>query len=509
MSKLYLSAYIIGLMLMIQPTSAQRCSPTDSLALVDLYQSTKGNMWAKTWDLNQAVATWSGVKLSTTGRVISLNLQTNNLNGKIPDLNLPELKVLRLGFNQLSGSIPNFQLMGKLEELFLSTNKLVGKMPPLEELKSIKEIDFSVNQLSGVIPDISSASLEILNLSNNKLSGAIPASIAAPNLVKMNLSNNELTGDVPDFIGLYKLEDLNLGNNKLTGAIPNFSGLPVLRIATFSRNKLTGSIPDFSRLAKLQRISLDDNQLSGKLPEFSYLPELRYLNVVRNKLSGAIPSFSNCRKKENIDISYNKFTFDGVEQHINQGYVFSCGNQDSVKITQVGNYLSFEVGGTPENMYFAWYRNDSLLTNVLKNSPTILLTAPGKYRCVAKNSATSSPILNSNVFNATFNDKILVKKEEIVALADKMYPKGVPSNTMSNETKITHKIGTDLTFAVPQSGAYTVKLLDAKGAVVSEQAHNVSKKKVISIPLTGIKPNVYFLQIEATGVSQIHVIEVI
>lgn len=509
MSKLYFFAWGVGLALILQPVIAQRCSSTDSLALVELYQSTKGNMWAKTWELNEPVVNWAGVKLSTTGRVISLNLQTNNLNGKIPDLNLPELKALRLGFNQLSGSIPNFQLMPKLEELFLSTNKLVGKMPPLEELKNIKEIDFSVNQLSGSIPDMSSATLEILNLANNKLSGTLPTSIAAPNLVKLNLSNNELTGTMPDFIGLYKLEDLNLANNKLTGVIPNFSGLPVLRIATFSRNKLTGAVPDFSRLAKLQRISLDDNQLSGTLPEFTYLPELRYFSVVRNKLLGPVPSFANSRKKENIDVSYNKFTFEGVEQHVNKGYVFSCSNQDSVKITQVGNYLSFNVGGSPENMYFAWYRNDSLLINVLKNSPTILLTAPGKYRCVAKNAATNSPVLTSYIFNATFNEAILVKEDEIAAIADKMYPKGIPSNSMTNETKITHKSGSDLTFAVPQSGAYIVRLLDAKGTVITEQPHSVSKKKVISIPLTGIKPNVYFLQINSNGVSQIHVIEVI
>ncbi len=494
---------------MIQPSMAQRCSSTDSLALIDLYQSTKGNMWAQTWDLTLPVSSWYGIKLSTAGRVISVNLQTNNLNGKIPELNLPELEILRLGFNQLSGSIPNFQLMPKLQDLFLSTNKLVGKMPPLEELKSIKEIDISLNQLSGAIPEISSASLGLLNLSNNKLSGGLPASFAAPNLLRLNLSNNELTGTIPDFIGLYKLEELNLSNNKMTGTIPNFSGLPVLKFAFFSRNKLTGTVPDFARFAKLQRISLDDNSLSGKLPEFSYLPELRFFSVSRNKLSGTVPSFSSCRKKENLDISCNKFTFDGIEQHVNQGYVFSCSNQDSVKITQIGNYLSFEVGGTPNNLYFAWYRNDSLLTNVLKNSSTILLTASGRYRCVAKNSATSSPILISSLYSAIFNEQILVKESEIVAIADRMYPKGIPSNTIDNDTKITHKLGTDLTFAVPQAGAYVVKLLDAKGQVICEQPHAVSKKKVISIPLIGIKPNVYFLQITATGVSQIHVIEVI
>src|SRR5690242_4648686 len=57
----------------------------DSLALVDLYDSTNGPHWAShnNWLTTAPLSTWEGVGL-TDGRVENLDLSFHNLTGNIP-----------------------------------------------------------------------------------------------------------------------------------------------------------------------------------------------------------------------------------------------------------------------------------------------------------------------------------------------------------------------------------------------------------------------------------------
>ncbi|MFZ2253125.1 MAG: leucine-rich repeat domain-containing protein [Minisyncoccia bacterium] len=79
--------------------------------------------------------------------------------------------------------------------------------------------------------------LESLNLSHNKLTGALPAEIRnLQNLTNLDLSANSFTG-VPAEIGQLKnLEILNLSNNKLTGLPYELGNLSSLRILNLSGN---------------------------------------------------------------------------------------------------------------------------------------------------------------------------------------------------------------------------------------------------------------------------------
>lgn len=81
------------------------------------------------------------------------------------------------------------------------------------------------------------SSLEELNISNNKIGGALPAEIHdLKKLRVLDASNNLMTG-VPAEVGqLQNLETLNLSNNKLTGLPNELGNLKKLKVLNLSGN---------------------------------------------------------------------------------------------------------------------------------------------------------------------------------------------------------------------------------------------------------------------------------
>ena len=199
----------------------------DSLALVDLYNSTNGNGWFNktNWLTSSPVATWYGVEVAN-GRVSKLffNWADNNLVGPIPESigNLSDLTYLNIGANKLNGSIPlSIGNLKKLEEISLWNNHLSGSLPE------------SIGNLS---------SLRILNLYDNDISGTLPESIGnLTNLQTLLLTLNNFTGNIPNSFGnLSNLIELNLSNNQLSGAIPStLNNLPLSTSLSLNYNKFT------------------------------------------------------------------------------------------------------------------------------------------------------------------------------------------------------------------------------------------------------------------------------
>ncbi len=315
-------------------------------ALRMMYEQLGGSSWKEStnWGTDQALDTWSGVKIDSTGFVTELRLDGNNLAGTLPaeigafrrlerldlDLNFgitgeipPEIgdmesvDWLKFSSTSLSGPVPaeigglskltilelhNTELtalppeIGNLSELMVLRgyqSKFTGPLPPeIGNLKKLRSLELHRNGFSGTIPaEVGSmTSLDRLDLHNNDLTGSIPPSLGhAANLTALRLSNNRLGGELPEELGrAVKLRSLALDGNGLSGPLPAaFGDLVSLETMRVQNNDLSGSIPpEYGNLKQLQEMSASNNRrLSGPLPaELTQLEALRRLLLGRTRL---------------------------------------------------------------------------------------------------------------------------------------------------------------------------------------------------------------------------------
>ncbi|KAE9614912.1 hypothetical protein Lal_00036161 [Lupinus albus] len=277
--------------------------------------------------------------------LVIFDASNNQLVGNIPSFGfVVSLRVLRLGCNQLSGSLPEELLKESsmlLSELDLSQNRLEG---PIESITSVtlRKLNISSNKLSGPLPltvghcaivDLSNNTLsgnisriqywgnyvEIIQLSSNSLEGMLPNQTSQfLRLTALKVSDNSLEGFLPPVLGTYpELKEIDLSRNQLSGfLLPNLFNSTKLTNLNFSNNKISGSIPiqlqqipndplvsaeNFS----LVSLDLSHNNLSGNLPSnISKFDNLAYLNLCDNKLEGTIPDDFPVKLRE-LNVSFN------------------------------------------------------------------------------------------------------------------------------------------------------------------------------------------------------------
>ncbi len=247
------------------------CDGSDRDALVALYNATDGPNWKHNtnWLSDRPLHEWHGVG-TVNGRVSSLHLSSNGLNGAIPaELGrLSNLQWLFLHGNSLIGPLPaELGSLTSLIRLYLTSNNLSGPIPAeLGSLSSLQWLLLDGNQLSGPIPaELGSLSnLRTLVLSDNSLGGEIPMKLGSlSNLQWMYFSSNRLIGEIPVQLGqLLSLEALDLKENRLSGAIPaelgSLSGMERLYLS--GNDDLSGCVPvDLARVPEtdIYRIGLE------------------------------------------------------------------------------------------------------------------------------------------------------------------------------------------------------------------------------------------------------------
>uniref|UniRef100_A0A0E0LSU2 Receptor kinase-like protein Xa21 n=1 Tax=Oryza punctata TaxID=4537 RepID=A0A0E0LSU2_ORYPU len=265
-----------------------------------------------------------GVKLP---RINRFNTLANHFEGIIPPTfsNASALETLLLRGNKYHGLIPRkIGIHGNLKVLMIGDNSLQATqssgwefLTSLTNSSSLQMLDVGQNNLAGAMPiNIANLSNELswIDLSGNQIIGTIPSDLWKFKLTSLNLSYNLFTGTLPPDIGrLPRINSIYISHNRISGQIPQSLGnISQLSSLTLSNNFLDGSIPiSLGNLTKLQYLDLSGNALMGRIAqEILTIPSLtKLLSLSNNALSGSIPTqiglLSSLIK---MDLSTNKLS---------------------------------------------------------------------------------------------------------------------------------------------------------------------------------------------------------
>ncbi|XP_048319538.1 receptor-like protein 33 [Ziziphus jujuba] len=268
-----------------------------------------GNL--KTFQLssNNLNGTIQGRRFRRLGKLEDVDLSYNNLSLSFSGSNSllqfpPTLGKLKLA----SCNLKVFPMLSKsfnLETLDLSRNQIDGLIPNwISDLEILLYLNLSFNQLEGIQePFVFPALLLILDLHFNMLQGKLP--ILPPIAYFIDLSNNNFTssipvhrlsGDIPESICSIGLEALDLSNNGLSGrlpaCIPEMAG-QYLWILNLRDNNLSNSIPDtFPVNCTMKVLHLYGNSIQGGVPtSLTHCTKLKILDLGNNYISDHFPSF--------------------------------------------------------------------------------------------------------------------------------------------------------------------------------------------------------------------------
>jgi hypothetical protein len=207
----------------ILPACDNTC-PSDLEVMQTFYADLDGPSWLENsnWmDGDPCKNAWHGLEC-TQGKIISISLPHNNLNGTLPCM---------LG------------CVTTLQRLFLMGNRIVGAIPAkLGELTCLTHLGLYNNQLTWTIPPelANMTSLTHMQLNDNQLEGTVPAELGSmPNLRQLLLQNNKLEGTVPSALwNMGQLDWMWLYNNQ--GILPQPESWSVKRFYREDELERTG-----------------------------------------------------------------------------------------------------------------------------------------------------------------------------------------------------------------------------------------------------------------------------
>lgn len=131
---------------------------------------------------------------------------------------------------------------------------------------------------------------------------------------KLNLSGQQLK-KVPDYVfKLTNLEELDISNNQITGNLPaEIRNLKSLKILNANNNLMTGIPAEIGQLPNLQTLNINRNFLAGIPKEIGQVQSLEMLDLSNNQLTDLPNELANLKKLKTLNLSGNKYS----EQNLN------------------------------------------------------------------------------------------------------------------------------------------------------------------------------------------------
>lgn len=237
----------------------------------------------------------------------SLYLRNNSLSGPWPSLekakDLPaNLAALDASHNGFTGSIPDLSKCSNLNLLDLSNNAFDGQLDPtLLPPQQLGQLNVSNNALGEALPSSISrlSALQGLNISGNGMTGSLPVTLAGLRRLRaLDASRNQLEG-VPGALGASTgLEILDLSQNAISGPIPNAlapPGLPSLLYLDLADNEFNGTIPyGFANVSSKVYLNFSHNSLCGQVPEGTLSTEFGAATFEGNQCLCEGPGLGEC-----------------------------------------------------------------------------------------------------------------------------------------------------------------------------------------------------------------------
>ncbi|XP_058202436.1 probable LRR receptor-like serine/threonine-protein kinase At1g07650 isoform X7 [Rhododendron vialii] len=265
-------------------------------------------------DLNGGVAS-DFPPLEDMREMKRLMLRSCNIFGSIPSYlgNFPALNELDLSYNRLEGNVPNFG--AALQWINLNCNFLSGSFPPEWTSTKLELLTLSENRLSGTIPKYLGriTSLTILSLESNMFEGIVPAELGnLVNLQYFNLNSNNLTGELPKELlnNLTNLREARLSSNNFIGKLPSFQSWEQLQILELEASGFEGPIPhNISLLRNLTELRITDlnGGVASDFPPLENMTAMKRLMLRSCNISGSIPSYlGNFPNLTELDLTYNR-----------------------------------------------------------------------------------------------------------------------------------------------------------------------------------------------------------
>lgn len=250
--------------------------------------------------------------------IIEINIKCNDINSLSPEafFYLPRIQLVDLSFNRLTSvHLSSFDQLGTLSTLHidLSNNYLTTSSPLHGTLVISSLVSTSASSINNNIA-LSSVpiSIEIINLSHNKLVAIPPLESLKNSLAQLILSDNSISNLSNGLLtNLKSLQVLDLSFNKLEYLTTNtFNGDFSLQVLDVSHNELMDISADiFTDSGNLRVVKLGHNKLPF-LPDslFRVQRNLEVLSVSWNKLT-FFPSSSLSSAKSSlriVDLSHNE-----------------------------------------------------------------------------------------------------------------------------------------------------------------------------------------------------------